>query len=179
GGGGNDMTTIDPHVGLRSERLARVVASTLRVPLACVGAFDTFLSLGMDSLAAVELTAAIEDELDIKLALTAVHEYPTLDALCRYLDRAADNDADTLRREQRAADAELPFDIVPETGAGLTRDARRVLLTGATGFLGAYLLRTLLTETQATVYCLVRPGLLDGFTRVRRNLTRYGLWSDA
>ena len=40
----------------------------------------------MDSLAAVELTAAIEDELGIELPLTAVHEHPSLDALCRFIE---------------------------------------------------------------------------------------------
>ncbi len=74
----------------------------------------------------------------------------------------------------------LPPDIVPARERGpRTRDARHVLLTGATGFLGAHLLRTLLDETEATVHCLVRPGATEAMERVRRNLAAYELWSDA
>ncbi len=77
-------------------------------------------------------------------------------------------------------DAVLPPDIVPARERGpRTREARRILLTGATGFLGAHLLRTLIDETEATVHCLVRPGAHGGLERVRRNLAAYRLWSDS
>ena len=162
-----------------SDRLSAIVAATLRVPVACVGPSDTFTSLGMDSLAAVELTAAIEDELELELPLTAVHEYPDVDSLRRFLeDGSADSRA--RRHERLLADAVLPREIAPGGGAPVpTRDARHVLLTGATGFLGAHLLRALLDETTATIHCLVRPDTVEGLTRVRRNLDAYGLWSDA
>ena len=60
------------------------------------------------------------------------------------------------------------------------RRRARLLLTGATGFLGAHLLRTLLAETDAEVLCLVRDRGSDGESqqRVRRNLERYRLWDD-
>jgi thioester reductase-like protein len=152
----------------------------LRVDAAQIGSFDSFASLGMDSLAAVELTAAIEEELRIELPMTAVHEHPNLDALSRFIE-SDDGDASRAREMDRMrADAKLPPEIVPTSGRGLkTRDARRILLTGATGFLGAHLLRTLLDETSATLYCLVRPGAVEGLERLRRNLGAHGLWSDA
>jgi len=55
-----------------------------------------------------------------------------------------------------------------------------VFLTGATGFVGAFLLRDLLAQTEATVHCLVRAA--DGAAgrrRLRQNMERYGLWRDA
>jgi len=166
-------------IGELRDRLAAVVATVLRVPAARVSRLESFTSLGMDSLAAVELTAAIEDELGIELSLSAVHEHPDLDSLSDFIERGSDDGAPARRRDRLIADAVLPAGIQP---SGLTpvptRDARSVLLTGATGFVGAFLLRTLLDETAATVHCLVRPGPTDGFTRVRRNLTRYRLWSD-
>ncbi len=42
-------------------------------------------------------------------------------------------------------------------GTSTLDDARNVFLTGATGFLGAFLLHELLSTTEATVHCLVRP----------------------
>ncbi|HEV8447014.1 MAG TPA: thioester reductase domain-containing protein [Gemmatimonadaceae bacterium] len=164
------------------DRLAAVVGATLRVNVGHIGPFDSLSSLGMDSLAAVELTAAIEDELGIELSLTVVHEHPNLDALCRFIE-GDDSDSPREREMDRMrGDAILPPDIVPcRGGCPAMRDARRILLTGATGFLGAHLLRMLLDETPATVYCLVRSGAGagDGLDRVRRNLAAYDLWSDS
>ncbi len=54
----------------------------------------------------------------------------------------------------------------------LSSTARRdgVLLTGATGFLGGYLLKELLARTDAALYCLVRPdGKADPRARLMDN----------
>ena len=160
------------------ERIAAIVAETLRIPASTIGPDDTFASLGMDSLAAVELVAAIEDELEAELPLTLVHERPTLEALCRFIE-ADDEDPHQSLAELLRADAELPAEIVPTTGKPVSaRDAERILLTGATGFLGAHLLRGLLDQTNATIHCLVRSAGNEGCDRVRRNLDSNGLWVD-
>src|SRR4051812_49927803 len=83
--------------------------------------------------------------------------------------------------EQMRADAVLPADVYP--AAPSTAATGTVLLTGATGFVGAHLLHALLRETQATVLCLVRPdrhGLRGGpADRLRANLEAHGLWQPA
>jgi amino acid adenylation domain-containing protein/thioester reductase-like protein len=54
-----------------------------------------------------------------------------------------------------------------------------LLLTGATGFLGAFLLYELLQQTEAYVYCLVRsPNATEGKRRLQRNLESYFLWHE-
>ncbi|WP_344968544.1 thioester reductase domain-containing protein, partial [Streptosporangium fragile] len=74
------------------------------------------------------------------------------------------------------AEAVLPGDIA-FGGAPIPQGPpRRVLLTGATGFLGAYLLAGLLRAAEADVHCLVRGD--DPAGRLRGNLARYGLWDD-
>jgi len=51
------------------------------------------------------------------------------------------------------------------------------LLTGATGFLGAYLLHDLLKVTTIDVYCLVRAESVElGMQRIILNLKKYHLW---
>ncbi|HVR11226.1 MAG TPA: thioester reductase domain-containing protein [Thermoanaerobaculia bacterium] len=56
----------------------------------------------------------------------------------------------------------------------------RVLLTGATGYLGAFLLAELLRQTRATVVCLVRAGsAAEGAGRLRQNLVAHEVWDDA
>ena len=163
------------------QRIARVVAETLRISVDAVTPDESFAALGMDSLAAVELTAAIEDEIGVELPLTAVHEFPTVESLCAFIERG--ESVETRERSEMLADAVLPEDVTPDLSrsgdARLTRDARGVLLTGATGFVGAYLLRALVTESGADIYCLVRSQFADGRQRLCDHLSRYGLWSKA
>jgi len=78
-------------------------------------------------------------------------------------------------------DARLPDDLANAIchAAPLgTTSLSKVLLTGATGFLGAFLLRDLLVQTDAQVVCLVRPVPgEDGLARIRKALAKYGLWT--
>lgn len=75
--------------------------------------------------------------------------------------------------------ATLPDDLVaPAPGAVADRPAR-ILLTGATGYLGAYLLAALLERSEARIVCLVRgPDAPSGLARIRANLARYALAGD-
>lgn len=60
------------------------------------------------------------------------------------------------------------------------RKPQAVLLTGATGFIGAFLLEELLQKTSTKVYCLVRANSeSDALARLHRSLEGYGLWQDA
>ena len=55
----------------------------------------------------------------------------------------------------------------------------RVFLTGATGFLGAFLLVELLEQTSAEILFLVRANSAShGYERLEENLKQYGLWQD-
>ncbi len=66
------------------------------------------------------------------------------------------------------------------TAAGLppvhAGEPRSILLTGATGFLGAFLLDELLRQTSATIYCLARAATdAEAGARIRTNLRQHGL----
>ncbi|NES19105.1 MAG: NAD-dependent epimerase/dehydratase family protein [Symploca sp. SIO3E6] len=56
---------------------------------------------------------------------------------------------------------------------------KAILLTGATGFLGAYLLDELLHQTTADIYCLVRCSDGNaGKERLKKHLQFYLLWNE-
>ncbi|MEU0933008.1 thioester reductase domain-containing protein [Embleya sp. NPDC005971] len=79
------------------------------------------------------------------------------------------------------ADALLDPDIAPTaspvSALGPAGSDRRVLLTGATGFLGAFLLRELLDRTGADVWCLVRADTPQHARhRLQQTMRRYLLW---
>ncbi len=79
------------------------------------------------------------------------------------------------------AEAYLDPAIVPQGRAvDLAAEPRAVLLTGATGFVGAYLLRDLLAQTEADIYCLVRATSPEhARQRIQKNLQGYGIWSES
>jgi thioester reductase-like protein len=58
-------------------------------------------------------------------------------------------------------------------------EPKAIFLTGATGFLGAYLLNELLHKTTADLYCLVRCNHFDdGQQRLQSHLQFYSLWKE-
>ncbi|MDD9964954.1 MAG: thioester reductase domain-containing protein, partial [Myxococcales bacterium] len=65
---------------------------------------------------------------------------------------------------------------VPSSGE-VVRPSGSLLLTGATGLLGAYLLHDLLEQSDAEVVCLVRAASeRQALARIQRNLEVYGRW---
>lgn len=78
------------------------------------------------------------------------------------------------------AEATLDPTIVPHGPTpGNWTDPDQVFLTGATGFLGGYLLRELLDRTRAVVHCLVRAANPEqGQRRLRSLLVERGVWED-
>ena len=76
------------------------------------------------------------------------------------------------------ADIFLPSDIVPATN-GTSGQEGTVLLSGGTGFLGAYVIVDLLTETSSDLFCLVRSEDTEsGKARILENLEYYGLFKE-
>lgn len=74
-------------------------------------------------------------------------------------------------------DAEIRRD---DARSSWTTDPRSILLTGATGFVGAFLLRDLLRQTRAEVHCLVRaPDPEEAKKKLRQHLESYDAWRDA
>ena len=53
---------------------------------------------------------------------------------------------------------------------------KAIFLTGATGFIGAFLLDELIQKTTATIYCLVRSSEQQALERLKSQLQYYGLW---
>ncbi len=82
------------------------------------------------------------------------------------------------------AEAVLDPTIVPSPGtvpgvpAVRMDEVKAVLLTGATGFLGAYLVAELLRQTRADVLCLVRgASAAEATARLQASLAEYGQWT--
>jgi len=87
----------------------------------------------------------------------------------------------TSRTKASHIDFELESRLDPEitpSGNPPVKDCEnpRLFLTGATGFIGAYLLVELLNRTSSEIVCLVRAAdEADGLRRIRENLAGYDL----
>jgi thioester reductase-like protein len=83
--------------------------------------------------------------------------------------------------EALKAEADLDAEIYPVGQfSGSLESPKIVLLTGATGFIGAFLLDEILQQTQADVYCLVRASDTNhARQRIQNNLESYLIWDDS
>jgi len=74
----------------------------------------------------------------------------------------------------------LDSTIIPPSPSALPSSYSSLLLTGATGFIGAFLLRELLNKTTASVYCLIKANNLEIATqRIIKTLQDYQIWDSS
>jgi len=74
----------------------------------------------------------------------------------------------------------LDATIIPPSSSSLSSLPSSLLLTGATGFIGAFLLRELLNKTTASIYCLIRAENIEkAKQRIFRTLQDYQIWDSS
>nr|AYM54496.1 nonribosomal peptide synthase [Myxococcus fulvus] len=147
-----------------------------------VGVHDHFFELGGHSLLLYRVLVLARAESGADIPLRALLQAPTLEEMARTIEAAKTGSLPT-HDVVAEMEADAVLDAALEPGDALpplTGAARTLLLTGATGFLGAFLLEELCRKTEARIYCLVRSkSAQDGMHRIRKNLESYSLWSDA
>jgi thioester reductase-like protein len=110
-----------------------------------IGMESDFFDLGGDSLCALELTLKLEQLWNLEIGLNTIYANRTPQALLDWKH--------TPRREPWREDLGLLDGL---RFSGHVSKPERILLTGATGFFGVYVLAELLKQTSAKVVCLVR-----------------------
>ncbi|WP_071189201.1 non-ribosomal peptide synthetase [Trichormus sp. NMC-1] len=157
--------------------LAQIWAEILKVEK--VGINDNFFELGGNSLLTTKLMLKIRSTLQIDFPLRLLFESPTIGSLAVYLDKIIKSESiDTLIPEnlidwdqETILDPQI-YPVNPYQKSAKTPQA--ILLTGATGFLGAFLLWELLQQTQANIYCLVRArDIVAGKKKIQETLESY------
>jgi amino acid adenylation domain-containing protein/thioester reductase-like protein len=183
-----DLSTRKNFIAPRTaveQKLASIWQQILGIEV--IGVTDNFFELGGHSLLVAQLVANVQDIFQVELPLIHLFQSPTLEGLAATIE-ASQTAGNTLQTQplsranlqvDLAADLILDESIYPQAPF-LESEAppQHILLTGVTGFLGAYLLAELLEKTSAQIYCLTRATSLDAaHQKIQANLQRYRLAS--
>lgn len=166
-----------------------------------------FMELGGDSLKLVECVFHLEEAFNIGLDITEMGTNASVNGIAAYIQNkmqqgSANRKKINLQEEcylddemtaspgeysgsASRATAAAPGEAGPASFSAYTHsvnECRRLFLTGSTGFLGAFLIRSLLEQLAGqdiTIYCHVRArDEAAGLERVISNMKRYRCWKD-
>lgn len=169
--------------------VAEIWATTLHTSRNAITAEHSFFDLGGHSLSLAELASRLSKSFGFRIPVARLADPPTLNGHLETVRAVRDGQIAAVQADLPAAlkaDCQLDADIKP-SGATMKslNDADTVLLTGVTGFLGAFLLNDLLESTSARIICLVRTNdpteddIPAGIARIRRNMIDFGIWNDS
>lgn len=191
------------------EKLCSLWAEVLPNPPEIMPLDESFFDLGGHSILATRLIFEIRKVFIIEAPLGLIFAQPTISGLAAAIDTLRDPDFGIAPQDsnttlhtpvQTAYDKQKKLTpVVVEYGQDFERLVPRlrdsypplppdfhtraltVFLTGATGYLGAFVLRDLLQRQQRVqkVICLVRsPSVESGLERLKEGLTDRGVWDE-
>ncbi|KAF4126358.1 L-2-aminoadipate reductase [Geosmithia morbida] len=158
---------------------------------------NDFFDLGGHSLLAQQMLLVVRKSTGVDVSINALYENPSLAGFSAYVDKKVSGAGDAEADAEAEGEARNPLyaraldDLVKKMPASYqsadpstirARSEPTVFLTGATGFLGAYLIRDILDRTSRSLQLVAHVrGVKDktaGLQRLRRSLEGYGLWRD-
>jgi len=157
--------------------------------LKTIDIFDNFFDIGGHSILATKLIFQLRQELKTDLPLNMLFDNPTIATMALAIKKFEGVnfkiEGQPASKPEEVLDLEKEV-VLPEeiTGVGKKLDfkePKNVLLTGATGFLGAFILEGLLSKYEdSKVYCLVRASTKEkGYERLKNNLEDHMIWKDS
>ncbi len=155
-----------------------------------------FFDCGGNSLKAIRLTTLLRDQLMQEIPVRMIFLHPTVRRLAAmlqhpevFVSKRLNKPGDPLSdvadflpssaglTDEIEADSRLDAGYAPGPCPEFWQEPQSIFLTGATGFLGAFLLSELLEKTDAELHCLVRCNRPDdGRMRLIARLKSVQLW---
>jgi thioester reductase-like protein len=147
---------------------------------------------GLDSAQAMILVSKLEKLLGFQPSPLLLWHYPNIASLSQRL--AEDLPEESAIQDTTSASVNTPIPalnlnaevvldptIRPDALPPVTiTEPKNIFLTGGTGYLGAFIIRELLQQTNADIYCLVRAAnAQEGKSKLEKNLQAYALWDDS
>jgi len=147
--------------------------------IAQVGIHNNFFELGGHSLLTIQVISQINDQFNLDLDVVQVFERPTIAQLAVLIENSeASSPEYNSHQIDLMAEATLDPSIQPGGHRGSCHlNPETIFLTGATGFLGIFLLHELLQQTSANVRCLVRAKSEQAaYDKLRNGLEQYEIF---
>ena len=169
--------------------LAELWIAILKIPK--IDRQDNFFQIGGHSISAAQLTSLVHKTFGISISVSLIFEESTLQNYARRIDQLLSQTNPNAKPPVTTTDlfwiwrnreAVLDPSIIPEKTA--VEDTqythpKKIFLTGATGFVGAFFLKELIETTQATIYCHVRADSeKEALSRLLDVLKKYLLWKE-
>lgn len=139
---------------------------------------DNFFDLGGNSLLVSELCILVREKFSVTLPAMILADRPYIPIIAEFIDSGGVKFTDASPIQQLIVqDCQLPDDLVPgTTDLPALQAPGSILLTGAGGFLGIYLLKSLLEHTDAKIFCMIRKGGFANIAkRFQEHVKLYGL----
>ncbi|MCS6806445.1 MAG: amino acid adenylation domain-containing protein [Blastocatellia bacterium] len=147
-----------------------------------IGIHDNFFTLGGHSLLVVQVVYRMQEVLQRDIPVSILFDAPTIAESAAVIESLNTIEASPtlapMTVTELTSEAVLDPAIQPAAPApDLSRLPQAVLLTGATGFLGAFLLHELLCQTEAQINCLVRAADAEAARRkIQTSMESYRIW---
>lgn len=144
-----------------------------------IGIHDNFFDLGGTSLQLSKLASNLFNRFSLELPLHAFFKMPTVAGISSVISEIQSSSVSEYLAQQHfqqlRTDIYLDSDIKPD---GLPsadfKNPNAIFLTGATGYLGSFILENLLNKTTANIYCLVRAkSSAHAYERITQSLKEY------
>jgi len=142
---------------------------------------DNFFDLGGNSLSVSKILVELMDKFHISIPAKIFLDLPFIPVMAEFIDSKGQHyTTKSAIQDEIFRDAILNDDIIPHKIMSTTlKNPQHILLTGAGGFLGLFILRELIIHTKAKIYCLIRQGDFDSIAaRMNAQIEHFGLSHD-
>ncbi|OCL27784.1 hypothetical protein U472_04325 [Orenia metallireducens] len=147
------------------KKLVEIWAKILKIDK--IGIRDSFLDLGGSSLSVIQMMQLIQLECEVLIPIGEIYSTPTIEELAEKIEQIKERGLEEVMSALEEVSVSLEdnleevsmeeYDLAAFDKLSITKaNPENILLAGATGFLGSHVLRDLITETDATIYCLLR-----------------------
>ncbi|OBT58212.1 NRPS-like protein [Pseudogymnoascus sp. 24MN13] len=142
-----------------------------------------FFDLGGHSLLAQQFLLNVRKEMGAEVSINSLYKFPTLSEFSAEVDKKIEEARGGTDASLEELTNNLPAKFQTADPQALANSENiTVFLTGATGFLGSYLVKDILTRTRRSVKLIAHvrgaKDLAGALDRLQRSLRGYGLWRD-
>ncbi|AGX42691.1 thioester reductase domain-containing protein [Clostridium saccharobutylicum] len=136
---------------------------------------DNYFLIGGNSLTAIKILRKIKEAIgyDKEIPLTYIFSFPTIEKLVDQIFNLDEFGKKAINITAKQLKDEVKIDL-PHVNYNSKYALENCLLTGSSGYLGGYILRELLKQTNMQIYCLVRgKSYEDAEKKIKKNLDKF------